>query len=114
MLKKVGCLAFALIAIIVIISVAASSGDDKPARKPAPTESTPVVLTVPDVRGDNAAVAADELSAAGYKNVDFGSVDPFHKIVILPQDWEVESQSATPGTHLDADRLIVLSVTKEN
>ncbi|MEV4709427.1 hypothetical protein [Actinoplanes sp. NPDC049316] len=51
---------------------------------PAPTTSTAVMVTMPDVVGPNADVAADQLHERGFTHVDLGTVDG-RPIVVLPQ-----------------------------
>ena len=84
-----------------------------PATSPvsATASPTPALITVPDVVGQNAAVAVDMLKKVGFTNIDLGTVDgrPF---VALPQNWTVKTQSAKPGQALRADAKIVLGCTK--
>jgi hypothetical protein len=72
---------------------------------------TPVLITVPDVVGQNAAVAADKLKKAGFTNVGFGTVDG-RPAVLVPENWTVRAQSAQPGEHLAADAKIVLGCAR--
>src|SRR5512138_3927794 len=59
---------------------------------------TPVLITVPNVVGKNAAVAGDDLKKLGFTNIDFGTVDG-RPVVVLPENWTVKTQSAQPGDH---------------
>ena len=84
---------------------------------PLPTTATPTVvaspnlITMPNVVGQNAAVAMDRLKKLGLTNIDLGTVDG-HRLVILPQNWTVRTQSAAPGERLTADAKIVLGCAR--
>ncbi|MGH3427614.1 MAG: PASTA domain-containing protein [Terriglobales bacterium] len=68
-------------------------------------------LTVPNVVGKNAAVARDELKRSGFTKVKFAPADS-HRIVILPQNWTVKTQSAAAGSTAAGDTVIVLGCVK--
>lgn len=78
---------------------------------PSP-EKAPKLVTVPAVVGKNAAVAEDELKRAGFTKIRFSSGDPDHRVVLLPQNWQVEKQSAVPGSNLEPDAVFVLTCRK--
>lgn len=78
---------------------------------PAPSPSAPALVTMPDVVGHNADVAIDELRKLGLSNVDLGTVDG-RRIVVLPQNWTVKTQSAAAGTHVATDTKIVLGCAR--
>jgi hypothetical protein len=67
---------------------------------------------MPNVVGQNAAVAKDHLGKLGFKNVELGSKDADNQVVILPENWTVTTQSAAAGTQVATDTLIVLGCTK--
>ncbi|GAB2622036.1 hypothetical protein Aab01nite_76870 [Paractinoplanes abujensis] len=77
------------------------------------TPPKPATATVPNLRGENAAVAADRLKQLGFTRVEFGSADKGDTWVVLPQNWTVTKQSAKAGTKLALDTLIVLTCTKQ-
>lgn len=77
----------------------------------APKPATPSVVTVPNVVGQNADVARDVLHKRGLTNVDLGTVDSHH-IVVLAQNWIVKTQSAKPGSRVSADTKIVLGCAR--
>jgi hypothetical protein len=87
------------------------------ARPFAPTPPVPVttlaaaLITVPNVVGENAAVADDKLKKLGFTNITFGTVDG-RMVVILPQNWTVKTQSAQPDERLAADTKIVLGCVR--
>lgn len=75
--------------------------------------STPDTITMPDVRGENAAVADATLRKLGFTNIQYGSQDEEDKLVIMLANWTVIKQSARPGAKLAPDDLIVLTCTKQ-
>lgn len=74
--------------------------------------AAPALVKVPDLKGENAAVAADELRKLGFTNIQFGSQDEDDKVVILPSNWTVTKQSAKADKSLPSVSLIVLTCTK--
>ncbi len=89
----------------------ASSPRTRPTEQPS-SDEPPERVTVPAVAGKNAAVAEDELKRAGLTKIRFASGDREHQVVLLPQNWEVKSQSAPPGSTVDAAAVFVLTCTK--
>ncbi len=81
-----------------------------PQQGPAPS-AAPSVVVMPDVVGQNAAVALDKLHKLGLKNVDLGTVDG-HEFVVLPQNWTVKTQTAKPGEKLAPDTKVVLGCAR--
>jgi hypothetical protein len=81
---------------------------------PAPLSPVekPAQVAMPDVRGQNAAVAGDYLAKLGFTNVTYGSQDQLDSWVVLPENWTVKKQSAKKGRKLPTDTLIVLTCTK--
>ncbi|MGH3546101.1 MAG: hypothetical protein ACRDPW_09290 [Mycobacteriales bacterium] len=90
-----------------------SPNSDASSRQPSSAATaTPKQVSVPAVVGKNAAVASDELERAGFTKVRFASEDPDHRVVILPQNWKVTKQSASPRSSADPDAVFVLTCTK--
>lgn len=87
-----------------------------PARTGSPAPLSPVdkpaAVKMPDVRGQNAAVAQDYLQKLGFTNITFGSQDQFDTWVVLPENWTVKKQSTKAGAKIPTDTLIVLTCTK--
>jgi hypothetical protein len=75
------------------------------------TSHTPLLITVPNVVGKNAAVAVDELKKLGFTNIGLGTVDG-RPAVVLPENWTVKVQSAQPGERLQANAKIVLGCVR--
>lgn len=94
---------------LALTGCADSGGPTAPA--PSPTTSTPALVAMPDVIGQNADVALDMLHKLGFTNVDLGTVDG-RRVVVLPQNWTVKTQSAKAGTRLAMDAKIVLGCAR--
>ncbi len=69
---------------------------------------------MPDLVGENAAVADDTLRRLGFTNIQYGSQDKDDKFVIWLPNWTVTKQSVEPGEEVPLDTLIVLTCTKEH
>jgi hypothetical protein len=101
---------------LLIALAGCSSGPALPTSPPSPAPpvtSAPAFIAVPDVVGQNAAVALDRLHKLGFKNVDLGTVDG-HEFVLLPQNWTVKTQSARPGDKIAADAKLVLGCARNS
>lgn len=85
----------------------------KATASPSPTTSPVVPVTMPNVTGQNAAIAQDTLKKAGFTNITLGSADPNDSLVVLPQNWTVKEQSTAAGETIPSDTLIVLTCTKK-
>ena len=95
--------------LFVVLATLADCATTSPGR---PATTTPAALiTMPDVVGENAAVAVDEMEALGFTDIDLGTTDG-HRMIILPQNWTVTTQSAKPGERLRADTKIVLGCAR--
>jgi len=90
-------------------AAAAVQPTTEPAAPPSPAMQQAVI---PNLVGLNAAVAEDQLQKLGFSNIDFGSVDRYESVVLMPSNWTIAQQSAAPGTTAPLDQLIVLSCTK--
>lgn len=108
----VRCMLKVLIVVLILsVTACARAGGPVVPVSPVPSTSTPALLTMPDVVGQNAAVASDELNLLGFTNIDLGTVDG-RRIVVLPQNWTVKTQSAKPGERLALDAKIVLGCAR--
>ena len=103
--------AAALLVLLLGLSGCAGAGQSRSPAPPSPSPSATVLLTMPDVVGQNADVALDKLHKQGFSNVDLGTVDG-HRIVVLPQNWTVKTQSAEAGSRLEASAKIVLGCAR--
>ena len=77
----------------------------------ASAKQAPTAVVMPNVVGQNAAVAEDGLRKLGFTNIDLGTVDG-RPLVLLPQNWTVKTQSAKPGDKLPPDAKIVLGCAR--
>lgn len=68
---------------------------------------------MPDLVGENAAVADDRLRKLGFTNIQFGSQDENDTVVLLLANWTVTKQSTKAGMKVPVDTLIVLTCTKK-
>jgi ABC-type uncharacterized transport system auxiliary subunit len=102
-----------LLVLLALCATLAGCGGYAPAPIAPATPTSPATLVMPDEVNKNAAVAVDELHKLGFTNVDLGTVDG-HRVVILPQNWTVKTQSAPPGTHLKSDTKIVLGCARNS
>ncbi|MET7749887.1 PASTA domain-containing protein [Micromonospora sp. NPDC005367] len=85
-----------------------------PATTAPATPAAPEKITMPNLKGENAAVADDKLRKLGFTNLQYGSADENDTLVIMLANWTVTKQSAKPGAKLNPDDLIVLTCTKQN
>ncbi len=86
----------------------------EPASPPALSEpEKPKSVKMPDVKGQNAAIAEDHLRKLGFTNIQLGSQDELDTLVLLPSNWTVTKQSTKAGRTIPTDTLIVLTCTKE-
>jgi hypothetical protein len=79
----------------------------------SPTSVAPATVVMPNVVGQNAAVAADQLRKLGLTDVQYGSQDENDTVVLLASNWTVTKQSTKAGSKVPTDTLIVLTCTKE-
>lgn len=68
---------------------------------------------MPNMVGQNAAVADDQLRKLGFTKIQYGSQDPNDTVVLLLSNWTVTKQSTAAGTQVTTDTLIVLTCTKK-
>ncbi|MCM0675324.1 PASTA domain-containing protein [Micromonospora phytophila] len=79
----------------------------------SPTSTAPATVAMPNVVGQNAAVAADQLRKLGFTDIQYGSQDETDTVVLLASNWTVAKQSTKAGSKVPIDTLIVLTCTKE-
>jgi hypothetical protein len=105
--------AIAVVLFLLLLGMAgcAGTGQAGSPASPSPSPSASVLLAMPDVVGQNADVALDMLHKRGFTNIDLGTVDG-HRMVVLPQNWTVKTQSANAGTRLATDAKIVLGCAR--
>lgn len=95
---------------------------DVPRRTPAASEPlstfappSPAAkrITMPNLVGENASVAADKLRTLGFTKIRYGSADDEDSVVLLPQNWTVKAQSPKAGAQVSTGDLVVLTCTKK-
>ncbi|NRQ33341.1 PASTA domain-containing protein [Nonomuraea sp. NN258] len=73
-------------------------------------------VTLPDFRGQNAAVAKQWLVERGwdeFEDIKLGSQDTYDTLVLLPENWSVTKQSHRAGSKVKVGTVIVLTCTKQ-
>lgn len=70
-------------------------------------------ITMPNLVGENASVAADKLRTLGFTRIKYGSADGDDAVVLLPQNWTVKAQSPKAGAQVSTSDLVVLTCTKK-
>ena len=71
-------------------------------------------LVVPDVVGENASDALDEVREFGYAEAVLQDATDEERIVLLRSNWYVCSMKPEPGTSLDTDKVLVLLAVKNS
>jgi len=77
------------------------------------TSPTARRITMPNLVGENASVAADKLRTLGFTKIKYGSADEGDAVVLLPQNWTVKTQSPKAGEQVSTSDLVVLTCTKK-
>lgn len=84
-----------------------------PAATQAAAPAAPATLTVPDLKGQNGAIAESTLKSMGFTNVRLAADSSSGKsLVALPENWTVTKVDPKPGTELPAGQLVVVTMTK--
>jgi hypothetical protein len=76
------------------------------------TTTAAAVITIPDLIGQNAKIAEDQLKALGFTNVELASATPKYQNVFVPANWTVIGIEPAPGTAVNASDDVVVKVTK--
>jgi len=85
-----------------------------PAAPPAvPTTPAPVEVTLPEVGGRNGQIVMDELTELGLTNVTTASADANATVVLLPANWTVVDIEPGPGSTVETDDTVVVTMTKK-
>jgi hypothetical protein len=103
-----------ILAALVLLAAITGCSSVRPFAPAQPVPATTLattLITMPNVTGENAAVAEDKLRKLGFTNIAFGTVDG-RMVVILPQNWTVKTQSAQPDERLTVDTKIVLGCVR--
>jgi hypothetical protein len=70
-------------------------------------------VELPDVAGQNAKDAENELKYLGLTNVELTSANPKYHMVLVPANWTVVSVDPPAGTAVSTNGRVVLDVTKD-
>jgi hypothetical protein len=69
--------------------------------------------TVPDLRGQNGAIAESTLKSLGFTNIKLAADAKSGKsVVVLPENWTVTKVEPSAGTTAPTSQLVVLTMTK--
>jgi hypothetical protein len=73
----------------------------------------PKIVTLPDVIGQNGAIAQDALRSLGLTKVDLAADATSGKqVVLVPENWHVTKMEPKAGTQVRADQTVVVTMTK--
>jgi PASTA domain-containing protein len=77
-----------------------------------PTAGPFANIALPDVVGQNAKTASEQLQQLGVTNVELASATPEYQLVIVRSNWTVVSTSPAPCAVINPSDHVVLKVTK--
>jgi hypothetical protein len=77
-----------------------------------PATGAPAKVALPDVVGQNAKTASEQLAQLGLTNVDLSSANPDYNMVIVASHWTVVGTSPSACTMVNSYDHVVLNVTK--
>jgi PASTA domain len=110
-------------AITAVLLLTGCSGPSEPAPETAPVQvpgvATPAasaaqkIVILPDVVGQNGAIAQDTLRGLGLTKVDLAAdASSGKQIVLLPENWTVTKMEPKAGTEVHTDQTVVVTMTK--
>lgn len=79
----------------------------------APVGTPPRQVEIPDVVGQNGAIALDTLTEAGFTKVQTATQDTADRFVVNAANWTVTEVAPDAGTSVRTDRTVVVTMTKE-
>ncbi|WP_379583200.1 PASTA domain-containing protein [Pseudonocardia hispaniensis] len=84
-----------------------------PAQPAAAQPVAPSTVTLPDVVGQNGAIAKETLEGLGLTNIRLAADPKSGKsAVFLPENWHVTKLEPKAGTEVRTDQTVVLTMTK--
>jgi SOS response regulatory protein OraA/RecX len=99
----------------LIASAIGGDGDvsDSPAASASQESVAQVVaLVVPDLVGENASDASEELENLGFTEITLQDVSDDERLVVLSSNWSVCEMKPEPNVTLDSNKTLVLLVVK--
>jgi hypothetical protein len=95
----------------------AIGGESDVSESPTATESQEsvaqvVALVVPDLVGENASDASEELENLGFTEITLQDVSDDERLVVLSSNWSVCEMKPEPNVTLDSNKTLVLLVVK--
>jgi len=109
---------FVVVGLVVVGLIStAFAGEEDVTSNPTATESQEsvaqvVALVVPDLVGENASDASEELEILGFTEITLQDVSEDERFVVLPTNWFVCEMKPEPTNTLDSDKTLVLLVVK--
>jgi len=109
---------FVVVGLVVVGLIStAFAGEEDVTSNPTATESQEsvaqvVALVVPDLVGENASDASEELENLGFTQITLQDVSEDERFVVLPTNWFVCEMNPEPTNTLDSDKTLVLLVVK--
>ena len=80
---------------------------------PAATAAAPSIVTLPDVVGQNGAIAEDTLRSLGLTKVETAAdATSGREVVLNPANWTVTKMEPKAGTQIRTDQTVVVTMTK--
>jgi beta-lactam-binding protein with PASTA domain len=77
------------------------------------TSAAPSMVTLPDVVGQNGAIARDTLTTLGLTKLDLAAdATSGHQIVLNPANWTVTKMEPKAGTQVRTNQTVVITMTK--
>jgi hypothetical protein len=107
-MRKFICGAALILAVVPALSGCGAFGKGSP----TPVATGPV--TMPDLVGKNAEKAEDQLEKLGVpeSRIKLRADDGHHLVVLVPSNWDVNTQSVKAGRQLGAKQVLALGVGK--
>ena len=120
----------ALLATIAAATLLTACGGGSPAAAPATVTVTaaapamtvpavpavqpvPATATIPDLKGQNGAIAEETLKGLGLTNIRLAADAKSGKsVVVLPENWTVTKIEPSAGNRVPTTQLVVLTMTK--
>ena len=102
--------ALALAVLLAAVTLAACK--DTTTAGPTATGSPSAAAVVPGVVGKRLSAADDELSAAGFSHVATADATGQGRVVLIPENWIVQSQDPAAGSRVNRKTRITLNVRK--
>ena len=96
----------------VTVTVPAPATPAAAAQAPA-VPAAPATAEIPDLKGQNGAIAESTLKGLGFTNLRLAAdAASGRSLVALPENWTVTKVEPKPGTQASTSQLVVVTMTK--